>query len=44
MKGGENVTEFEEIYSEYFKDVYRYVLCLTKNKSITEDIIQETFF
>ncbi|EOR20228.1 MULTISPECIES: sigma-70 family RNA polymerase sigma factor [Clostridium] len=38
------MTEFEEIYSEYFKDVYRYVLCLTKNKSITEDITQETFF
>ncbi len=38
------MTEFEEIYSEYFKDVYRYVLCLTKNKSITDDITQETFF
>ena len=44
MKGGENVTEFEEIYSEYFKDVYRYVLCLSKNESIAEDITQETFF
>ncbi|CAK7029420.1 MAG: ECF RNA polymerase sigma factor SigM [Tissierella sp.] len=44
MKDGENVTEFEEIYSEYFKDVYRYVLCLSKNESIAEDITQETFF
>lgn len=44
MKGGENVTELEEIYSEYFKDVYRYVLCLSKNESIAEDITQETFF
>ena len=44
MKGGENVTEFEEIYSEYFKDVYRYVLCLSKNESIAEEITQETFF
>ncbi len=44
MKGGENVTEFEGIYSEYFKDVYRYVLCLSKNESIAEDITQETFF
>nr|WP_244990622.1 RNA polymerase sigma factor [Clostridium algidicarnis] len=44
MKGGENVTEFEEIYSEYFKDVYRYVLSLSKNESIAEDITQETFF
>lgn len=44
MKGGENVTEFEEVYSEYFKDVYRYVLSLSKNESIAEDIAQETFF
>jgi RNA polymerase sigma-70 factor (ECF subfamily) len=38
------VTEFEEIYSNYFKDVYRYSLVLSKNKSIAEDITQETFF
>ncbi|MBU3210554.1 RNA polymerase sigma factor [Clostridium algidicarnis] len=38
------MTEFEEIYSEYFKDVYRYVLSLSKNESIAEDITQETFF
>jgi RNA polymerase sigma-70 factor (ECF subfamily) len=44
MKGGEIVTEFEVLYSEYFKDVYRYVLCLSKNESIAEDITQETFF
>lgn len=44
MKGGEIVTEFEEIYSRYFKDVYRYVLCLSKNESIAEEITQETFF
>ena len=44
MKDGENVTEFEEIYSEYFKDVYRYVLCLSKNESIAEDITQRNIF
>ncbi len=44
MKGGENVTELEEIYSKYFEDVYRYVLCLCRNESIAEDITQETFF
>lgn len=38
------MTEFEEIYSNYFKDVYRYSLVLSKNKSIAEDITQETFF
>lgn len=44
MKGGEKVAEFAEIYSKYFKDVYRYTLGLSKNKSIAEDITQETFF
>lgn len=44
MKGGEIVTGFEEIYSSYFKDVYRYVLCLSKNESIAEEVTQETFF
>lgn len=44
MKGGENVTEFDEIYSEYFEDVYRYVLSISRNETIAEDITQETFF
>lgn len=38
------MAEFAEIYSKYFKDVYRYTLGLSKNKSIAEDITQETFF
>ncbi|MGL4731993.1 MAG: RNA polymerase sigma factor [Clostridium sp.] len=38
------MTEFEEVYSAYFKDVYKYVLSLSKNESIAEDITQETFF
>lgn len=36
--------ELEEIYSQYFKDVYRYTLGLSKNRNIAEDITQETFF
>lgn len=38
------MTDFEEVYSEYFTDVYRYVLSLCKNESIADDITQETFF
>ncbi len=38
------MADFEEIYSAYFKDVYRYVLCLSKNESVAEEITQETFF
>lgn len=35
--------DFEEIYSQYFDDVYKYILVLCKDKEIAEDITQETF-
>lgn len=43
---GEKVTseEFEKIYKLYFSDVYYYVLSLSKDKNISEDITAETFF
>lgn len=37
------MTELDNIYSLYFKDVYKYVLSLCYNKDIAEDITQETF-
>jgi RNA polymerase sigma factor (sigma-70 family) len=44
MKGGRNVTEFESIYNQYFRDVYSFVLSLSRNEQIAEEITQETFF
>ncbi len=44
MKGGESVIQLEQIYKAYFNDVYRYVLRLSKNESIAEDITCDTFF
>jgi RNA polymerase sigma factor, sigma-70 family len=38
------VTGFEEIYSAYFSDVFRYARTLCKNDSLAEDIASETFF
>jgi RNA polymerase sigma-70 factor (ECF subfamily) len=38
------VTDFNEIYSLYFKDVYKYVLTLCRNEAVAEEITQETFF
>lgn len=38
------MTEFNEIYIEYFRDVYRYTLSLCKNEAVAEEITQETFF
>lgn len=36
--------DFEEIYQEYFASVYRYLLSLTKDEHIAEELTQETFF
>lgn len=36
--------EFEDIYSTYFKDVYLYILRLSGNKEIAEEVTAETFF
>lgn len=33
----------EDLYGAYFNDIYRFVFSLTKNRSLTEDIVQETF-
>lgn len=33
----------DQLYAAYFNDIYRFVFSLTKNRSLTEDIVQETF-
>lgn len=38
------MTEFQEVYNLYFKDVYKYVLTLCRNESLAEEVTQETFF
>ena len=38
------MTDFGEIYTEYFSDVYKYVLTLCCNEAIAEEVTQETFF
>lgn len=38
------VPDFENIYKEYFSDVYKYVLCLCHNEAMAEEVTQETFF
>lgn len=36
--------DFEQVYKEYFSDVYKYVLSLCRNETIAEEVTQETFF
>lgn len=38
------MTKFEEIYQEYFKDVFLYIKSLSSNESIAEEITAEAFF
>ncbi len=38
------MTEFQEVYDLYFKDVYKYALSLSRNETVAEEITQETFF
>lgn len=38
------MADFDEIYRVYFDDVYKYVLTLSRNSSVAEEITQETFF
>lgn len=39
-----DVPDFSKIYTEYFSDVYKYVLSLCQNEAVAEEITQETFF
>ena len=39
-----NLEPFEKIYEQYFQDVYRYALSLTRDEALAEEITQETFF
>lgn len=43
-EGGERVTEFEEIYREYFKDVFLFIKGLSQDDNVAEEITSETFF
>lgn len=38
------MTEFEEIYAEHFSHVYKYVLSLSRDEVLAEEVTQETFF
>lgn len=43
MKGGEKVPELEELYSGVKDKLYSYIMKLSGNRHITEEIVQETF-
>lgn len=36
--------ELEKIYEKYYQTVFKYLICLTKNADIAEELTQETFY
>lgn len=36
--------DFEQLYNTYFMQVYSFVMTLSKNQDISEEITQRTFF
>ena len=38
------MTDFQEVYNLYFRDVYRYALSLCRNEAVAEEVTQETFY
>ena len=36
--------DIEQIYEKYFETVNKYLLCLTRNNNISEELTQETFY
>ena len=38
------MTDFEQVYNLYFRDVYRYALSICRNETVAEEITQETFY
>ncbi len=38
------MSDFQEVYDLYFRDVYKYALSLSRDPHIAEEITQETFF
>ena len=38
------MTEFEDVYQKYFKDVFLFLKGLTREDSLAEELTQETFF
>ncbi|KZE51069.1 RNA polymerase sigma factor [Rossellomorea marisflavi] len=38
------MTEFEKIYDQHFREVHAFILSMSRNEKLAEEITQETFF
>ena len=44
FEGGEKMNTIEELYNQYFKDIYLYLMALSHNEDTARELTQETFF
>ena len=44
MKGGNVMLAMEQIYKDYAQVVYRYLLSVTRDAHLSEELTQETFY
>lgn len=44
QNGGEKALDFEEVYTREFPGVYKYLLALSGNPALAEELTQETFY
>ena len=38
------MVDFEEVYRRYFADVYKYVLALSRDEAVAEEVTRVTYF
>lgn len=38
------MTDFEAVYTQYFRSVYKYLVSLCRDETLAEELTQETFF
>lgn len=43
-EGGEGVTEFEEVYRTYFRDVELYLRAICHDEALAEELTEQVFF
>lgn len=43
MEGGEHVEDFDAIYRRHLREVYRFLLKLSGDSDVAEELTQETF-
>ena len=44
MKGGNDMLSMDKVYKEYAQMIYRYLLSVTGDENLSEELTQETFY